>query len=425
MPIAALEDFTPRDFDAAGIGLGHAIGAQFPAGAGRSLAERVLELFTKVDEVSTVVNALPLDATVLAEVSELTIAAGVITVTTNYHSVDTEADAASDDLDTVSGTENGGIYLLRPSNDARSIVVKHGTGNIETVGGVDITLAEDDDLVFLVDVGTKLVAFASKVKAVQALRALAVPAATELTIDAGAITVTHGFHTIDTEADAASDNLDTISGLADGQAVLLRLENAGRNVIFRSGQDNIVAAGGVNIELDIVSDLVLAWRSGSSVICTPLSIATLGNAGLGRVLALTTNGNGASRIGIEDALGLITATTVENALAELVKYIPVPLADVGTGQAIPVTRSFSMAITQNGAETNTLAIPTFRGQIAEFWVDTDTSGARVITAAARINQANNTIITLTEVGDYIRLKAITIAGALRWQVVANDGAALS
>ena len=96
-----------------------------------------------------------------------------------------------------------------------------------------------------------------------------------------------------------------------------------------------------------------------------------------------------------------------------------------TGTAIPVTHSGSFPITQNGAETNTLAIPTFLGQTLSIFVDTDTSGARVITSAQRINQAANTVITLTEVGDFIKLEAITIAGALRWQVVANDGAVLS
>lgn len=102
-----------------------------------------------------------------------------------------------------------------------------------------------------------------------------------------------------------------------------------------------------------------------------------------------------------------------------------PTLTAATGTAIPVAGSGSLAITQNGAETNTLAIPTFRGQTLSIFVDTDTSGARVITSSQRINQAGNTIITLSDVGDFIKLEAITIAGALRWQVVANDGAVLS
>ncbi len=101
------------------------------------------------------------------------------------------------------------------------------------------------------------------------------------------------------------------------------------------------------------------------------------------------------------------------------------LIAAATGVAIPVTSNGSLAITQNGAETNTLADPTFLGQTIDLFVDTDTSGARVVTAASRINQAANTIITMTEVGDFISLRAITIAGALKWQVVANDGCVLS
>ena len=112
--------------------------------------------------------------------------------------------------------------------------------------------------------------------------------------------------------------------------------------------------------------------------------------------------------------------TIWTALAPAVQTIV-----AATATAIPVTHSGSFPITQDGAETNTLAIPTFRGQTLSIYVDTDTSGARVITSAQRINQAGNTVITLTEVGDFIELVAISIGGALRWQVIANDGAVLS
>jgi len=103
----------------------------------------------------------------------------------------------------------------------------------------------------------------------------------------------------------------------------------------------------------------------------------------------------------------------------------VVLLAAATGTAISVTASGSLPITQAGAETNTLGIPTFIGQRLSIYVDTDTSGARTITASNRINQAGNTVMTLSDVGDFIQLEAITIAGALRWQVVANDGVILS
>lgn len=97
----------------------------------------------------------------------------------------------------------------------------------------------------------------------------------------------------------------------------------------------------------------------------------------------------------------------------------------GTGTPIPVTFPGYLAITQNGSETNTLADPSYPGQVLVIYVDTDTSGARVVTAASRINQAANTVMTFTDVGDFIELRAITIGGAAKWQVTHNDGVALS
>jgi len=93
--------------------------------------------------------------------------------------------------------------------------------------------------------------------------------------------------------------------------------------------------------------------------------------------------------------------------------------------ALAPTTSGCMAIVTAAAETNTLADPTFVGQVLDIFMDTRAVGDRVITAAHRINQANNTIMTFGAAGDYIRLVGITVAGALRWQVAANDGTALS
>jgi hypothetical protein len=142
-------------------------------------------------------------------------------------------------------------------------------------------------------------------------------------------------------------------------------------------------------------------------------------------LASTANGKGASLVGIEDAAALLTATNVETALLELVKYVPVALTDPGTGVAIPVTRSASVAIVTAAAETNTLAIPTFRGQKLVLFMDARVGGDRVVTSSQAINQAGNTIMTFGAARDSIVLEAITVAGVLRWEVTGNDGVALS
>jgi len=70
--------------------------------------------------------------------TELTIAAGVITVTQTYHRVDTAGDAASDDLDTIAGVSEGQIAILRAEHTDRTVVLKNGVGNL--ILGTDISL---------------------------------------------------------------------------------------------------------------------------------------------------------------------------------------------------------------------------------------------------------------------------------------------
>lgn len=74
--------------------------------------------------------------------TEVTIASGVIEITQNIHSVDTEGDIASDDLDTITAPTLTTMLYLFPANGARTVVVKHATGNIRTWDGSDITLDE-------------------------------------------------------------------------------------------------------------------------------------------------------------------------------------------------------------------------------------------------------------------------------------------
>jgi hypothetical protein len=74
--------------------------------------------------------------------SELTISSGAVTATGSAHTIDTESDAASDDLDTISGGTEGDLLVISANNAARTVVVKHGTGNILTFGGSDVDLDE-------------------------------------------------------------------------------------------------------------------------------------------------------------------------------------------------------------------------------------------------------------------------------------------
>src|SRR5688572_5095021 len=62
--------------------------------------------------------------------TNLTIAAGAVTVNRNWHRIDTEGAAATDDLTTMSGGAAGDIVRIQLVNNARQVVIKHGTGNI-------------------------------------------------------------------------------------------------------------------------------------------------------------------------------------------------------------------------------------------------------------------------------------------------------
>lgn len=93
-----------------------------------------------VDVVCLNPNSLPMLA---GSNTALTIATGVVTLTNNSSSyvLDTEGAAATDDLDTISGGQDGQIVFITPANGSRIITVKHGTGNLSLTLGKDFSLA--------------------------------------------------------------------------------------------------------------------------------------------------------------------------------------------------------------------------------------------------------------------------------------------
>lgn len=82
--------------------------------------------------------------------TELTIANGIITASQAVHTVDTEGDAATDDLDTIGGAASSGhqLLLIRADHASRKVVIKNGTGNILT-GGSDIELDATNKFIIL------------------------------------------------------------------------------------------------------------------------------------------------------------------------------------------------------------------------------------------------------------------------------------
>ncbi len=71
--------------------------------------------------INNILNTQPNPATILND---------EITVAGSYMIIDTEGGAATDDLATINGGNDGDILIIRTTNNARDITVKHGTGNI-------------------------------------------------------------------------------------------------------------------------------------------------------------------------------------------------------------------------------------------------------------------------------------------------------
>lgn len=112
------------------------------------------------DEDGITVGPVLFAPTIVPAATELTIASGVITPTAMHHSVDTQSDDPSDELDTITAPTSFPIFnllILRPEDDARSVVIKHGTGNIVLSGGADITLDDITDHILLFYDGTQWV----------------------------------------------------------------------------------------------------------------------------------------------------------------------------------------------------------------------------------------------------------------------------
>jgi len=155
----------------------------------------------------------------------------------------------------------------------------------------------------------------------------------------------------------------------------------------------------------------------------------------GDFLVSDADGGGVASTGAAGAEQNIGARALESASAgdlgrvELrIETVPTAshstIADPGDAGAIPVTRSGSVGLVTAGAETRTLAIPTFEGQQLSIGLTTD-GGDAVVTAATGINQTGNTSLTFADAGDHLKLEGVYKGAALVWRVVANDGVALA
>jgi hypothetical protein len=108
------------------------------------------------------------------------------------------------------------------------------------------------------------------------------------------------------------------------------------------------------------------------------------------------------------------------------KFAPLEIADPGTGAAIPVTSSATVMFTVGaGAETNTLATPTFVGQTLRLVCGSIAGGTRAVTVASAINVAGNTVMTFNAARDNCTLVGVKYGSTLAWEIQFNASVALS
>ena len=143
--------------------------------------------------------------------------------------------------------------------------------------------------------------------------------------------------------------------------------------------------------------------------------------------AFTTTAAGNIYAGRAVAAALEAAETVRFELREtdiLNAGLSNAITDPGDAGAIAVTRSGTCPLVTAGAETRTLAIPSFAGQQISLAFKTD-GGNCVVTVASGVNVTGNNTLTFDNAGEHILLAAIEVGAALVWRVVANDGVGLS
>jgi hypothetical protein len=87
-------------------------------------------------------------------------------------------------------------------------------------------------------------------------------ATTTLTIATGAVTATQGYHAIDTESAASSDDLDTISGGVVGDILIIKAANGAHTVVVKNGTGNIVCPS--DRSLDNANDLWMGIYDGTN-----------------------------------------------------------------------------------------------------------------------------------------------------------------
>ncbi|MFQ5592337.1 MAG: hypothetical protein ACE5HE_14340 [Phycisphaerae bacterium] len=219
---------------------------------------------------------------------------------------------------------------------------------------------------------------------------------------------------------ASADTGDIQFG-ADGAGVDVQLfgDTSGYDVLWDQSADSLIFNDNAKLVLGTGSDVTAAW-DGTDLDITAAaddSIIKFGNGT--NSFDVWVYGNTASDYLLWDA----SANTLQPAGGGIIKpYIAI--TDPGDTGAIPITVSGYCPLVTAGAETRTLAAPTYIGQRLLLYMKTD-GGNCTVTCATTVNETGNNTLTFDNTGEAIELVAVEEGANIRWRAGLNDGVGLT
>lgn len=262
--------------------------------------------------------------------TKLTISGGSITPTQGFHTIDTEAASAGDDLETITVTNmpDGRILILQQEDDSRDITLVHGaggTGQIILPGAVDITLADSFDGVILRREGNQWT-FLSRLSSLPASYAphgkalFDSPGVTNWTVPAG---VTEVWLSAVGGGGAGGDATDGASDGGDGG-------NGDASSVWLSGVGDLIIVSGGAGGGGAKSATAAKATEMAQIPCTPISAFAAGS--YPRVPQIGNNGGGMGGDGGYAATAAYAGAAGQAGMAKF--WIP---ASVSFGQTLQVT----------------------------------------------------------------------------------------
>lgn len=210
--------------------------------------------FSDLDSAITdlLAGTLGFDQLLLNNVAGLTIATGAVTLTNAYHDIDTEAAAASDNLDTINGLAEGKFAFINATDGAHTVVLTHNVGNVLTVTGQSISLDDTTKIAFVMHNGTNVIAMQLGVDTIASGSQPDFGASATKTISAGVAAVGADKNLIIAAESGTADDLTEITGLTVGERVTIRAD-AGDTITVKHNDGGAT----VKIHLDGDADVIL------------------------------------------------------------------------------------------------------------------------------------------------------------------------